>query len=142
MKFNNLVIDGTYFQNFGKSGNEFLYVYSGEMPEVNENFMFNAADFSSQRLATFQLTATQLSGGSVGILALAGAPTTVTVPASATGTATWFAMVDGGQLNSAIIGTLTDNVEKSDVLLLESVNLVQGQPAIVIDFRINLLGEV
>ena len=143
MKFNNTMVDSTYFLNFGKSGSEYLYIYSGEMPEVDENFTFNAADYSGQRLVNFSLTSAQLAGGgTLGALALTGAPTTISATAALTGTATWFALVDGGQLNSAIIGTLTDNVEQSDVLLLESVNLVQGQPAIIIDFRINLLGEV
>lgn len=139
MRMNSYMVYGTYTYIFGSS--DFIHIFSGQMPEVDENFVFNSSNFIDNRLTTFNLS-NQLQVNPISVLGLTSTPASISATAAKTGIATWFALIDSGYPDCAIIGTLTDNVENNDVLLLETVNVVQGQPVIIIDFRISMAGEV
>lgn len=139
MRMNDYMMWGTYMYPFGSS--DLIYIFSGSMPEVDENFIFALANYADQQLAAFT-PINQLRISTPPILEFSSSPASISAIATKTGTAAWFAIVDQSYRDVAIIGTLTDNVQNTDVLLMETVSVIEGQSAILIDLRIDLMGNV
>ena len=105
-----------------------LEIYSGAMPTT-----YVQANAQSQLLAKTP-SSVSFSSTSPGIF-----KNTAAIPAfnaTATGTATWFAIYNGA--NNYIMGDLTDAGPNIAPLYINSVNLVSGSPVNVIQFGIKL----
>jgi hypothetical protein len=111
-----------------------LEIYSGTMPVVTENYAYAATNHASQLLAKFAQNTTYLTGVSPGIARLTSPWSPVN--ATATGTATWFAIY--GQGNVAVIGSVTDAGPNIAPVYINSLNIVAGSPVNLIQFGLKL----
>lgn len=115
-----------------------FYIYKGEMPTVDKDFVFNPANFSAQQLAKTSQSATyNILDASMNISGIL----TQFIP-SKTGTATWFAALmtteAASEIPKVVIGSITNDSAQKDPLLLSAVDFVVGEPVSFIDFKFKL----
>lgn len=120
----------------GTSTNSRISIFSGAIPDVTTGFVFAAANYDAQKLAVASSFTLQNTNRTIRFNA-------VPTPNNAikTGTATWFALFNSSTTTyagNAILGTITDQVDGSGVLVLESVNLVLGAPVNIIELGIRI----
>lgn len=107
-----------------------LDIFSGTIPDVDVNYTFTATNYSAQKLVGYTNTQFSLQNVS-GVLRFNIMPPQIN--ATASGTATWFALYNG---TSAVIGTITDQTDGTGVLLLQSTNIVSGSPVNVLELGV------
>lgn len=114
-----------------------LEIFKGEIPEVDGNFVFNSANYTADKLA-------QLNGFNLQILNRTirfGTAPPAPINATATGTASWFALSNSSSptyAGNAILGTITNQIDGTGVLILENVNLIQDVPFNTIEIGIRV----
>ena len=121
--FNAMMGIGTVFNN--------LTVYSGTPPTVDNNFVFATANYTGQQLGTMTVACQTVNG------AIVFKTTPATTNATATGTATWFALHNGS--TTAILASVGGSGSVSP-LQLQSVDLVQGQPIAPVQLSVQFAG--
>lgn len=135
LKLQNVTLSNL-FSAFAGSRN--FYIFSGDMPIVDSNFAFNAANYSDQQLAKVAIPIAYGYDAKI----FFSQPSNGVVPTftpTKSGTATWFAMVfSDTEQTRAIIGTITNIAANKDPLLLSAIDLVLGQNVSVVDFNFKL----
>lgn len=106
------------------TGATYVEIYSGEIPESADGI--TSSTHSDRRLA--RVTAFTLEA--VNRTLRFGNIPSGSLNATATGVATWFSIISSSYV---LLGTITDQVDGTGVLILENVNLVAGTPVNVIE---------
>lgn len=109
-----------------------LYIYSGEIPEVNDSFTWTSAAFSAQQLTAAVTVSTGVLAGIIRFW-----PTPNPAAATKTGKATWFVLTQGA--TKQVLGTIGNQVVGTAPLILESTDLVTGQLVNFIQLGIRLI---
>ena len=105
--------------------------YSGTMPTVDANFVWSAANFTSQYLGGIGGLPVTVAAATSGSTYTLNNGTSVAFDATGTGIATWCAIIpNNSDSYGAIIGTVSSDVNSKAAVLLDNVNMVPstGRP--------------
>lgn len=131
LQVNGTFIDQLFTTKIAALTSPRLYIYSGDIPTDIEGFTLTA--YASQLLVSY-LSGFTLQAAS---RTLRFATTPNIVNATATGKASWF-VLSNSSMNTFFAGTITDQVDGTGVLILESTNLVAGSPVNVIELGVRI----
>lgn len=118
-----------------------LNIYSGTIPTVDANYIWNPSSYDGQLLFTMPgITFSQVSATGQGAVGVKFPSAYTNRVATGTGTATWFAIHNGVVGGPAIIGSVTANGAATDTLLLSTTSLVNDGLFSILDFTLRFLG--